>query len=105
MLLSKEDAIMFGFLFGVAAGAAGFWAYQSFGKDLLGLGGDDTSSMSYGGSSSYGSGSSSSEIGSAGSGSSGGSYAAGSPSPSESGGSASPSTPGSKGSSGGSSGS
>jgi hypothetical protein len=29
---------MFRFLLGVAFGAAGYWAWQSFGRDLLGLG-------------------------------------------------------------------
>jgi len=28
---------MFKFLLGVAFGAAGYWAWQSFGRDLLGL--------------------------------------------------------------------
>jgi hypothetical protein len=31
---------MFRFLLGVAFGAAGYWAWQSFGRDLLGLGND-----------------------------------------------------------------
>jgi hypothetical protein len=31
---------MFKFLLGVAFGAAGYWAWQSFGRDLLGMGGD-----------------------------------------------------------------
>jgi hypothetical protein len=38
---------MFKFLFGVAFGAAGYWAWQSFGRDLLGMGGDQEST--YGG--------------------------------------------------------
>ncbi len=38
---------MFKFLFGVAFGAAAYWAWQSFGRDLLGLGGDQETS--YGG--------------------------------------------------------
>jgi hypothetical protein len=39
---------MFQFLFGVAFGAAGYWAWQSFGRDLLGMGGDQ-GETSYGG--------------------------------------------------------
>jgi hypothetical protein len=39
---------MFQFLFGVAFGAAGYWAWQSFGRDLLGMGGDQGEST-YGG--------------------------------------------------------
>jgi hypothetical protein len=31
---------MFKFLLGVAFGAAAYWAWQSFGRDLLGMGGD-----------------------------------------------------------------
>jgi hypothetical protein len=31
---------MFQFLIGVAFGAAGYWAWQSFGRDLLGIGTD-----------------------------------------------------------------
>jgi hypothetical protein len=31
---------MFQFLIGVAFGAAGYWAWQSFGRDLLGIGND-----------------------------------------------------------------
>lgn len=31
---------MFRFLMGVAFGAAGYWAWQSFGRDLLGMGSD-----------------------------------------------------------------
>ena len=38
---------MFQFLMGVAFGAAGYWAWQSFGRDLLGMGGDQDTS--YGG--------------------------------------------------------
>ena len=38
---------MFRFLMGVAFGAAGYWAWQSFGRDLLGLGNDQDTS--YGG--------------------------------------------------------
>jgi hypothetical protein len=37
---------MFGFLFGVAFGAAGYWAWQSFGRDLLGMG--DQGESTYG---------------------------------------------------------
>ena len=51
---------MFKFLFGVAFGAAGYWAWQSFGRDLLGLGSDQDTYSTYSGSnSSYGSGTSS----------------------------------------------
>jgi hypothetical protein len=38
---------MFRFLFGVAFGAAGYWAWQSFGRDLLGMGSDQDTT--YGG--------------------------------------------------------
>ena len=38
---------MFQFLMGVAFGAAGYWAWQSFGRDLLGMGGDQETT--YGG--------------------------------------------------------
>ena len=38
---------MFKFLIGVAFGAAGYWAWQSFGRDLLGMGSDQEST--YGG--------------------------------------------------------
>ena len=38
---------MFKFLFGVAFGAAGYWAWQSFGRDLFGMGGDQETT--YGG--------------------------------------------------------
>jgi hypothetical protein len=38
---------MFRFLVGVAFGAAGYWAWQSFGRDLLGMGGDQDTT--YGG--------------------------------------------------------
>lgn len=44
---------MFRFLMGVAFGAAGYWAWQSFGRDLLGLGNDQDTS--YGGFNSSGS--------------------------------------------------
>jgi hypothetical protein len=45
---------MLQFLFGLAIGAGGYWAWQSFGRDLLGMGGDQ--GVSYGGvtSGSYG---------------------------------------------------
>ena len=46
---------MFQFLFGVAFGAAAYWAWQSFGRDLLGMGGDQ-GETSYGGFSSTSSG-------------------------------------------------
>ena len=52
---------MFQFLMGVAFGAAGYWAWQSFGRDLLGLGNDqDTYGAYSSGSSSYNTGSTSS---------------------------------------------
>ena len=38
---------MFQFLLGVAFGAAGYWAWQSFGRDLLGMGSDQETT--YGG--------------------------------------------------------
>jgi hypothetical protein len=38
---------MFQFLIGVAFGAAGYWAWQSFGRDLLGMGSDQETT--YGG--------------------------------------------------------
>jgi hypothetical protein len=38
---------MFQFLMGVAFGAAGYWAWQSFGRDLLGMSGDQETT--YGG--------------------------------------------------------
>jgi hypothetical protein len=38
---------MFQFLLGVAFGAAGYWAWESFGRDLLGMGSDQETS--YGG--------------------------------------------------------
>jgi hypothetical protein len=49
---------MLQFVLGVAFGAAGYWAWQSFGRDLLGMGGDQDTT--YGGfssptNSSYGS--------------------------------------------------
>ena len=37
---------MFGFLVGVAFGAAGYWAWNSFGRDLLGMG--DQGETTYG---------------------------------------------------------
>ncbi len=47
---------MFRFLFGVVIGAFGYWAWQSFGRDLLGMGGDQgaTTYAPYSGSTSYG---------------------------------------------------
>ncbi len=50
---------MFQFLMGVAFGAAGYWAWQSFGRDLLGMSGDQETT--YGG---FSSGSSSTNFGS-----------------------------------------
>lgn len=48
---------MFRFLMGVAFGAAGYWAWQSFGRDLLGLGSDqDTTYGGFNSGTSYGSG-------------------------------------------------
>ena len=38
---------MFRFLIGVAFGAAAYWAWQSFGRDLLGMGSDQDTT--YGG--------------------------------------------------------
>ena len=38
---------MFRFLLGVAIGAAGYWAWQSFGRDLLGMG--EQGETTYGG--------------------------------------------------------
>ena len=58
---------MFGFLLGAAVGAAGYWAWQSFGKDLFGSGGDqgaDTYSTYSSGSSTYDSGNASGSFGS-----------------------------------------
>jgi hypothetical protein len=46
---------MFKFLLGVAFGAAGYWAWQSFGRDLLGMGSDQDSYGGYSGTSSFGS--------------------------------------------------
>ena len=57
---------MFQFLMGVAFGAAGYWAWQSFGRDLLGMSGDQDTT--YGG---FSGGSSNSSFGSSGTGSSG----------------------------------
>ena len=80
---------MFKFLLGVAFGAAGYWAWQSFGRDLLGLGSDQDTYSTYSGSNSnYSSGASSY-----------GSSAGSTSSPSTSGGSASPSSTGSSSSS------
>jgi hypothetical protein len=57
---------MFQFLMGVAFGAAGYWAWQSFGRDLLGMSGDQDTS--YGG---FNSGSSGTSFGSPSTGSTG----------------------------------
>jgi hypothetical protein len=56
---------MFKFLMGVAFGAAGYWAWQSFGRDLLGMSGDQDTT--YGG---FSGGSSNTSFGSSGTGSS-----------------------------------
>ena len=56
---------MFQFLMGVAFGAAGYWAWQSFGRDLLGMSGDQDTT--YGG---FSSSSSNTSFGSSGTGSS-----------------------------------
>jgi hypothetical protein len=56
---------MFKFLMGVAFGAAGYWAWQSFGRDLLGMSGDQDTT--YGG---FSGGSSNSSFGSSDTGSS-----------------------------------
>jgi hypothetical protein len=58
---------MFQFLMGVAFGAAGYWAWQSFGRDLVGMGSDQETT--YGG---FSGGSTSSTFGSGGTSSSGG---------------------------------
>ncbi len=65
---------MFKFLFGVAFGAAGYWAWQSFGRDLVGMGGDQettyggfsggSTSNSFGGGGTTGSGSGGTSTGS-----------------------------------------
>jgi len=52
---------MFQFLIGVAFGAAGYWAWQSFGRDLVGMGSDQETT--YGG---FSGGSTSSSFGSPG---------------------------------------
>jgi hypothetical protein len=52
---------MFQFLMGVAFGAAGYWAWQSFGRDLLGMSGDQETT--YGG---FSGGTSSTSFGSSG---------------------------------------
>jgi hypothetical protein len=57
---------MFKFLLGVAFGAGGYWAWQSFGRDLLGLGGDQDTYGGYSGSSSFGSSATSGSFGSSG---------------------------------------
>jgi hypothetical protein len=54
---------MFQFLMGVAFGAAGYWAWQSFGRDLVGMGSDQETT--YGG---FSGGSTSSTFGSGGAG-------------------------------------
>jgi hypothetical protein len=62
-----KGGAMFQFLFGVAFGAAGYWAWQSFGRDLMGMGSDqdttyggfNSSTSGAGSTSSYGTGSSS----------------------------------------------
>src|SRR5690349_16192726 len=57
---------MFKFLLGVAFGAGGYWAWQSFGRDLLGLGSDQDTYGGYNSSNtSFNSGTSSSSFGSA----------------------------------------
>jgi hypothetical protein len=43
-LRRRIDQTMFRFLMGVAFGAAGYWAWQSFGRDLLGMGNDQDTS-------------------------------------------------------------
>lgn len=63
---------MFKFLFGVAFGAAGYWAWQSFGRDLLGMGGDQETT--YGG---FSGGSTSNTFGSTGASSGSGSTGSG----------------------------
>src|ERR1051326_8203609 len=57
---------MFKFRLGVAFGAASYWAWQSFGRDLLGLGGDQDTYGGYSGSSSFGSRATSGSFGSSG---------------------------------------
>jgi hypothetical protein len=59
---------MFQFLLGVAFGAAGYWAWQSFGRDLLGMGSDQETT--YGG---FSGGATSTSFGSPSTGSNGGS--------------------------------
>jgi hypothetical protein len=54
-----EDNKMFQFLMGVLFGAAGYWAWQSFGRDLVGMGSDQETT--YGG---FSGGSSSNSFGS-----------------------------------------
>jgi hypothetical protein len=71
---------MFQFLMGVAFGAAGYWAWQSFGRDLLGMSGDQDTT--YGG---FSGGTSNTSFGSSSSGS-------GNSTPSTGSGSSSPST-------------
>jgi hypothetical protein len=64
--LRRSLDVMFKFLFGVAFGAAGYWAWQSFGRDLLGLGGDQDTYGGYSGSTSFGSSASSGSFGASG---------------------------------------
>ena len=45
--IALEDEHNVQFLFGVAFGAAGYWAWQSFGRDLVGMGSDQETT--YGG--------------------------------------------------------
>jgi hypothetical protein len=65
---------MFQFLIGVAFGAAGYWAWQSFGRDLVGMGSDQETT--YGG---FSGGSTSTGYGSTGASSSAGSNASSDP--------------------------
>ena len=72
---------MFRFLIGVAFGAAGYWAWQSFGRDLLGMGSDQDTT--YGGFNSGSTGGSFGSTSSSPSGTAGGdpqAYSAGTPS-------------------------
>jgi hypothetical protein len=87
-------AQMFQFLMGVAFGAAGYWAWQSFGRDLLGMGSDQDTT--YG---SFNSNSNSSGTGSFSGGSTSGTFGSTS-SPSTSSTSGTPTTTPSSGSSG-----
>jgi hypothetical protein len=78
---------MFKFLLGVAFGAAGYWAWQSFGRDLLGLGTDqDTTYGNYGSGTTFSSGTSgTSSFGSSGSSSTSPSTTSSTPASSETG--------------------